>query len=86
VYNVGAEALHPMSLACGAVVVSVSLYPVTAILSVAVKLFIGTINEAETEETEKVEITGDVISPLPIAVVFINIFEVKGSRVNETET
>ena len=47
--DVGAVVDHPAAEAAGVVAVSVTIYPVTATLSVAVKRVIGTLREAAVE-------------------------------------
>jgi hypothetical protein len=61
-YETGAPAVHPASAARGAVAVSVSLKPVTALLSEAVKLLIATVSVGEDSGIVKAVITGWVIS------------------------
>jgi hypothetical protein len=61
-YETGAPAVHPASAAKGAVAVSVSLKPVTALLSEAVRLVIAIVSVGEDSMIEKAVITGWVIS------------------------
>jgi hypothetical protein len=55
-------------------------------LSVAVKLLTGTVNEVEFDGIIKEEIIGGIVSPLFIAVVLVSILEVKGSSVKVPKT
>ncbi len=59
---VGAAAVHPVAKAVGLVADSVTLWPVTATLSVAVKAEIGTVNELEVAGMLNVLTVGGVVS------------------------
>ena len=62
VYEAGAEAVQPAAPAAGEVVLSVSMYPVTPMLSVAVKLLIATVRDAAVAGIMKTVIAGAVVS------------------------
>jgi hypothetical protein len=64
---VSGEVLHPGSAAVGAgVLTSLSRYPVTPTLSVAVKLVMGTVSDLTTRGTRNLLTTGLVVSvPAP---------------------
>jgi len=80
-YEVGAVMFHPELPEVGAEEDSVIIYPVTAILSDAIKLLTETVRDAEVDGIEKEEMVGGLVSVTLTVVVLTSILEVKGSSV-----
>ena len=71
VYVVGTVALQPEAEAEGVALVSVSRYPVTATLSVAVKVVMLTESDVAVEGILKLVIVGAVVSPARVIVTVL---------------